>query len=116
MQIVGAHIGGTHCSPLLREAGFLVLCTQLTNQEESSEVPLVILDPGLQDLSCVFARRLPSRDSGCVLQAIRSNVLDASRRIVKRNCLDLWMMPKKTRALVEGDGMRQHPPQRRHLH
>src|SRR4051812_7950101 len=101
--------GVPHFSLLLREVGLLT-SHQLSNQKEPRKVPLVVLNPRLQDLPRILPRRLASRDSGAILQSIRGHMFHAAGSVIKRNSLDPRMLPEKPPALVGGRRMRQPSP------
>src|SRR5208282_6076746 len=80
------------------------------DQKEARKVLLVILNPGLQNLSRIHFGGAPAGDPRRVAQALGYDMLHASRGVVERHRFELGVRGKQVAALFERHGMREYAP------
>lgn len=81
---------------------------QLTNQEETREVALVIFKSSLKDFRRIFPGGVASGDCRRVGKLFRNDVLYAAGGVIKGKRLDVRVSAKEFPALIERDGMGKH--------
>ena len=88
---------------------------EAADEMEAGEVLRVIFDPAQKDIGAVFPSGEFRREAGDVLQRLLHDVLDASRRVIKRQSARLREAFQKLAALIEGDWVREHGADGRQL-
>src|SRR5882762_7598363 len=85
-----------------------LLAYWFADQKEPGEVLFVVLDAGLENPASVDLGRPFARNGGAVAKVLSHDALDATRRVVKGNGLNLRVQAKELAALLPRYGVRIH--------